>query len=306
MDEPIANSSQLVLPTTTAPAASRRSTTVGVVGRVVALEDPRAAVVGMPRVQMLSLTATARRASGRSVELVPAGVELRRAGRSHPPRRHGGTRRAGGRLRDAVERRCGRRRGRRAPGGDRVANGSAAVCGSVMPPRTRGTLKRPAARSASGRRCSASSRGSEGRASSSRSGALQASGWEVGATPLVSTCGAARRTARMPASCRANSARSSAVSASRASRAMRSTSSGAEWRTFRMLTRGSGRMGTGLGTRLESTGRYRGTVHWISFGYESHPNPTELRAPSREPRGNRCLQDQLPSPERGIREPPAR
>src|SRR5688572_13768860 len=55
---PMANSSRLVLPTTTAPAATRRSTTVASYGgrhpsRIFELH-----VVGTPRVHMLSLRAT--------------------------------------------------------------------------------------------------------------------------------------------------------------------------------------------------------------------------------------------------------
>ena len=66
VDEPIANSSQLVLPRTIAPAASRRSTAVAVKGGTKRSRIREAAVVGTSRVQMLSFTATGTPNSGRS------------------------------------------------------------------------------------------------------------------------------------------------------------------------------------------------------------------------------------------------
>jgi len=66
VDEPIANSSQLVLPTMMAPARSRRATAVASYGGT---NDSRifdAAVVRTPRVQMLSFSATGTPASGAS------------------------------------------------------------------------------------------------------------------------------------------------------------------------------------------------------------------------------------------------
>src|SRR6476659_9801514 len=64
VDEPIANSSQLVLPTTTAPAACRRSITVASYGGTKVSRMREDAVVQTPRVQMLSLTAMGTPASG--------------------------------------------------------------------------------------------------------------------------------------------------------------------------------------------------------------------------------------------------
>src|SRR5476649_805132 len=63
VDEPIANSSQFVLPTMTAPAACRRSTTVASYGGTNVSRMRDDAVVRMPRVQMLSLRATGTPAS---------------------------------------------------------------------------------------------------------------------------------------------------------------------------------------------------------------------------------------------------
>src|SRR5215471_17681679 len=63
-DDPIANSSQFVLPTTTAPAACRRSTTVASYGGTNVSRILDDAVVRMPRVQMLSLSAIGTPASG--------------------------------------------------------------------------------------------------------------------------------------------------------------------------------------------------------------------------------------------------
>ena len=58
VDEPIANSSQLVLPMTTAPGGLEPGDDRGVVGRDEALEHPRRRRWSRsPRVQMLSLTA---------------------------------------------------------------------------------------------------------------------------------------------------------------------------------------------------------------------------------------------------------
>src|SRR5438552_12871612 len=61
---PIANSSRLVLPMTTAPAARRRSTTVASYGGRQPSRILDEHVVGMPRVVMLSLSATGTPASG--------------------------------------------------------------------------------------------------------------------------------------------------------------------------------------------------------------------------------------------------
>src|SRR2546421_12859828 len=57
VDDPIANSSQLVLPMTTAPAASRRATTVALYGGTNVSSMREDAVVRTPFVQMLSLSA---------------------------------------------------------------------------------------------------------------------------------------------------------------------------------------------------------------------------------------------------------
>src|SRR5439155_10866712 len=66
VDDPMANSSQFVLPTTTAPARSRRATTVASYGGTndSSIFDP--AVVLTPRVHRLSLSATGTPASGAS------------------------------------------------------------------------------------------------------------------------------------------------------------------------------------------------------------------------------------------------
>src|SRR5688572_32980878 len=58
VDEPIANSSQFVLPITSAPAASRRSMTAASYGGSYDSRMRELAVVRRPRVQMLSLMAT--------------------------------------------------------------------------------------------------------------------------------------------------------------------------------------------------------------------------------------------------------
>src|SRR6266542_3163753 len=65
-DDPIANSSQLVFPTMTAPAASRRDTDVASYGGTKCSSIRDEAVVRTPRVQMLSLIATGTPASGAS------------------------------------------------------------------------------------------------------------------------------------------------------------------------------------------------------------------------------------------------
>ena len=67
MDEPIANSSQLVLPMTIAPASASFCTTVASYGGTKPRSTFDAAVVGRPRVQMLSFTAIGTPASGPSV-----------------------------------------------------------------------------------------------------------------------------------------------------------------------------------------------------------------------------------------------
>src|SRR5205807_10299410 len=64
VDEPIANSSQLVLATRIAPAASSRDTTVASYGGTYCSSMRDEAVVRTPRVQRLSFTATGTPASG--------------------------------------------------------------------------------------------------------------------------------------------------------------------------------------------------------------------------------------------------
>src|SRR5215472_5159909 len=66
LDEPIANSSQLVFPTMTAPAAFNRSTTVASYGGTNVSRMRDDAVVLTPRVQMLSLSAIGTPASGQA------------------------------------------------------------------------------------------------------------------------------------------------------------------------------------------------------------------------------------------------
>src|SRR4051812_10668158 len=64
VDDPIANSSQLVLPTTMAPAASSRATAVASYGGTNDSRIRDDAVVLTPRVQRLSLSAMGTPASG--------------------------------------------------------------------------------------------------------------------------------------------------------------------------------------------------------------------------------------------------
>src|SRR5690606_15062968 len=64
VDEPMANSSRLVLPTTTAPAARSRRTTVASNGERYPSRMREPQVVGNSTVQRLSLTATGTPASG--------------------------------------------------------------------------------------------------------------------------------------------------------------------------------------------------------------------------------------------------
>src|SRR5436190_8377957 len=64
VDEPIANSSRLVLPTMMAPAFSRRSTTVALYGGTNPARIFDDAVVGTPAVHMLSLMAIGTPCSG--------------------------------------------------------------------------------------------------------------------------------------------------------------------------------------------------------------------------------------------------
>ena len=64
VDEPIANSSMLVLPTVMAPAAANRVTTVASYGGSQPSRIRDEHVVGTPRVQRLSLRATGTPASG--------------------------------------------------------------------------------------------------------------------------------------------------------------------------------------------------------------------------------------------------
>jgi len=66
VDEPIANSSQLVLPITTAPARSSRATAVASYGGTNVSSIFDAAVVLTPRVHRLSLIATGTPVSGAS------------------------------------------------------------------------------------------------------------------------------------------------------------------------------------------------------------------------------------------------
>ena len=64
VEEPMANSSRLVLPTETAPARRRRSTTVASYGGLQPSRILELHVVGMPVVQRLSFSATGTPASG--------------------------------------------------------------------------------------------------------------------------------------------------------------------------------------------------------------------------------------------------
>ncbi|CAB4798610.1 unannotated protein [freshwater metagenome] len=64
VDEPIANSSKLVLPTMTAPACCRRVTTVASYGGFQPSKILEEHVVGTPRVHMLSLSAIGTPARG--------------------------------------------------------------------------------------------------------------------------------------------------------------------------------------------------------------------------------------------------
>src|SRR4051794_25897794 len=64
VDDPIANSSRFVLPTTTAPAPTTRSTTVAVYGGRQPSRMRDEHVVGMPRVHRLSLRAMGTPARG--------------------------------------------------------------------------------------------------------------------------------------------------------------------------------------------------------------------------------------------------
>src|SRR6476661_6772581 len=64
VDEPIANSSRFVLPITTAPAARTRSTTVASYGGRHPSRMRDEHVVGIPRVHMLSFSASGTPASG--------------------------------------------------------------------------------------------------------------------------------------------------------------------------------------------------------------------------------------------------
>ena len=66
LDEPMANSSMLVLPSITAPASHRFCGDGGFVGRDEAVEDVRPAVVRTPLVQNRSLIASGRPSSGRA------------------------------------------------------------------------------------------------------------------------------------------------------------------------------------------------------------------------------------------------
>ena len=75
MDEPIANSSQFVLPMTTAPAASRRVTTVASYGGTKDSSMRDEAVVRTPRVQRLSLSATGTPTSGASRHRVEVAID---------------------------------------------------------------------------------------------------------------------------------------------------------------------------------------------------------------------------------------
>src|SRR5260370_23661362 len=63
-DEPMANSSQFVLPSTTAPADSRRATAVQSKGGIYLSRIFDPAVVRTPRVEMTSLIATGTPPSG--------------------------------------------------------------------------------------------------------------------------------------------------------------------------------------------------------------------------------------------------
>src|SRR5579872_2352093 len=67
-DDPIANSSQLVLPTTIAPARSRRATAVASYGGTYSASMRDEAVVRTPQVHRLSLSAIGTPASGASFQ----------------------------------------------------------------------------------------------------------------------------------------------------------------------------------------------------------------------------------------------
>ena len=160
VDEPIANSSQLVLPTMTAPAASSRATTVASYGgtNVSSMRDE--AVVRTPRVQRLSFSATGTPTSGRSHPARAVAIDVRGA----LQRACGGDGVEG--VQRGIERPDARERlladlDRRAiAAANRLAHLSNR--GRVGHPMTLGTLNRPASGALSGAFASAAARSSDG------------------------------------------------------------------------------------------------------------------------------------------------
>ena len=151
VDEPIANSSQLVLPTMTAPAALEALDDCRVVGREVALQDPRRRRRRHPRGADVVLEGHRHADERQVLELVPAGVDLRRAG--HRALLVDMAKRVELAVGFANTVECAAadvaRRARARSDG--VANGPGSLVRGAHAPRTRGTLKRPAARSGVGR-----------------------------------------------------------------------------------------------------------------------------------------------------------
>ena len=183
VDEPIANSSQFVLPTITAPAALESLDDGGGVGRDVMFEHPR--------------SGGGLHAGGADVVLQRDGdAEQGRVGRALTVEALGGRQRslvvnvqegveARVQSRDPIEGRAAdldRRRLSRRYGGANLAG----ALGKAHEPITRGTLNSPAARSAAGAWPSTTSRSSDGAGVSSRIGA----GASVAgiSTAEVSTC----------------------------------------------------------------------------------------------------------------------
>src|SRR6188474_286123 len=82
VDDPIANSSRLVLPTMIAPARSRRSTTVALYGEMKPARIFEDAVVGTPTVHMLSLIAIGTPWSGPVDAPAASSVRARSSARS--------------------------------------------------------------------------------------------------------------------------------------------------------------------------------------------------------------------------------
>ena len=194
VDEPIANSSQLVLPTTTPPAAWMRSTVVAVYGgsHPARIREPQ--VVATPRVQSVSLIATGTPARGPGSS--PRATVASTASAASRARSATTARKAwSSPSRPSMAARCSSTTSR----ADRCPDRTEAAI-SVAVTARRGSAGRGTGRSSTaGAWLSTSSRGRDGRTSSRRSTLTSGSGWAVGSTSSRSSAARSSTCSRMHA-----------------------------------------------------------------------------------------------------------